>query len=180
MEKHDVCPPEKAGGLNSKLRKMVQNPQRILKNYVKPGMKVLDFGCGPGMFAIELVDLGAEVIAADLQQEMLDIIKGNISDTSFEKNIKLVKCEQDKINVKDKVDFALAFYVIHEVKDKENLFSQINDIMKDNSKLYIAEPIFHVSKNEFEQTLELAEKQGFKIIKRPKFILSRTAVLEKK
>lgn len=179
MEKHCVCPAEKSGMLNGKIRKVVQNPKRILKKYVKPGMKVLDFGCGPGMFSIAMVELGAQVIAADLQQEMLNILKNNVSKTKFEKNIKLIKCEENQINVNEKIDFLLAFYVLHEVKNKKNFFKQAKDILKKNSKLYIAEPTFHVSRNEFEEELELAEKQGFKTIQRPKYWLSRTAVLEK-
>jgi len=180
MEKHDVCPPEKAGGLNSKLRKIVQNPKKILKNYVKPGMKVLDFGCGPGMFAMELAELNTEVIAADLQEEMLKILKENIKNTKYEEKIKIVKCDEDQINVNEKVDFILAFYVLHEVKNKEKFFKQAKEILKRESKLYLAEPTFQVSRNEFEEELELAEKQGFKTIKRPKYWLSRVAVLEKK
>jgi len=179
MKEHDVCSVKMAGALDSRLRKWVQSPKKILRNYVKKGMKVLDFGCGPGMFAMGMVDLGAEVIAADLQQEMLDLLKENIEKTSYEKKIKLVKCEQDEINVKDRVDFILAFYVVHEVKNKEKLFVQLKKVLKDKEKLYIAEPSFHVSRNEFEEELELAEKQGFKLIKRPKMILSRAAVLMK-
>ncbi len=178
MEKHNVCPIQKANALNSKARKMVQNPKKILKKYVKPGMKVLDHGCGPGMFSVAMAEMGAKVIAADLQQGMLDKLKNNIKDTRYEKNISVIKCDEDKINVDEKVDFMLSFYVIHEIKDKENFFKQAKKILKENSKLYIAEPIFHVSKNEFEQTLEIAEKQGFKLIERPKYWLSRTAVLE--
>lgn len=180
MEKHDVCPPEKARGLNSKFRRIVQNPKKILKNYVKPGMKVLDFGCGPGLFSIGMVELGAKVIAVDLQQEMLDKLRENVKNTKFEKNIKIVRCEEDKINVNEKVDFILSFYVLHEVKDKNKFFRQAKEIMRESSKIYIAEPSFHVSKNKFEEELELAEKQGFKIVKRPKFLLSRTAVLVKR
>jgi ubiquinone/menaquinone biosynthesis C-methylase UbiE len=180
MEKRDICPPEKAKGLNSRLRKIVQNPKKILRNHVKPGMKVLDFGCGPGMFSVEIVELGAEVIAADLQQEMLDILKENISGTTYEKKIKAVKCNKEYINVKEKVDLVFTFYVLHEVPDKEKFFRQAKQILKEKGRLYIAEPAFHVSRNDFEEEIELAEKHGFHTIERPKYWLSRAAVLERK
>jgi len=48
-EKH-VCPVESAKGLDNFFRKLVQNPKKILKDYVKKGMTVLDVGCGPGFF----------------------------------------------------------------------------------------------------------------------------------
>ncbi|OGJ15557.1 hypothetical protein A3K73_05200 [Candidatus Pacearchaeota archaeon RBG_13_36_9] len=179
MKEHDVSSVKIAGVLDNRFRKVMQSPRRILKHYVKKGMKVLDFGCGPGMFAMGMVDLGAEVIAADLQQGMIDLLKGNIEKTKYEKKIKLVKCEQDEINIDEKVDFILVFYVLHEVKDKEKLFAQLKKILKDREKMYIAEPIFHVSRNEFEEEIEMAEKQGFKVIKRPKMMMSRAAVLVK-
>ncbi len=178
-KEHEVISVKKAGHLNSKLRKLVQNPKKTLRNYVKPGMRVLDFGCGPGVFAIAMAELKADVIAADLQQGMLDLLKENISDTKYEKSIHPIKCKEDEINVKGPVDFIFAFYVINQVKDKEKMFGQLNKILKDKEKMFIAEPKFHISRNEFEEELEAAEKQGFKIIKRPRFWLSRVAVLEK-
>lgn len=179
MKEHDISSVKIAGVLDNRFRKIIQSPRRILKNYVKKGMKVLDFGCGPGMFAMGMVDLGAEVIAADLQQGMLELLKENIKKTIYEEKIRMVKCGQDDINVREQVDFILAFYVVHEVKNKEKLFKQLKEILKDKQKLYIAEPAFHVSRNRFERELEIAEKQGFKLIRRPKMILSRAAVLVK-
>ena len=43
-----VCPVEIADGLDNRVRRLLQNPQRILGNYVKEGMTALDLGCGPG------------------------------------------------------------------------------------------------------------------------------------
>jgi len=177
--KSRVCPVEKAGMLQGKVRKLVHNPKKILSRYVKPGMNVLDFGCGPGMFSIEMADMGARVIAADLQQEMLDKLKENIGGTRFEENIVIRKCDENNINVGELVDFVLAFYVVHEVPDKKNLFSQFKKIMKEGSVLYIVEPSFHVSKNDFEETLAIAEEEGFKIVEKPRVFFSRTAVLKK-
>ena len=55
-------------------------------------MLVLDIGCGPGLFSFEMAQMGAHVIAADLQQEMLDKLKNKIKGLEIEKNIKIVKC----------------------------------------------------------------------------------------
>jgi 2-polyprenyl-3-methyl-5-hydroxy-6-metoxy-1,4-benzoquinol methylase len=49
-----VCPVEKAKHLDSFFRKILQNPQKILRKYINKGMTVLDFGCGPGFFTIEI------------------------------------------------------------------------------------------------------------------------------
>jgi hypothetical protein len=41
-----VCPVELAGSLDNKIRRWLQNPQKILASYLKEGMTVLDIGCG--------------------------------------------------------------------------------------------------------------------------------------
>ena len=46
-----VCPVERAGGLYNKIRRWLQNPQKILRPYIEEGMTVLDLGCGPGFFS---------------------------------------------------------------------------------------------------------------------------------
>jgi len=72
---NNICPVEKAGGLDNSIRKILQHPRKILRPYIKEGMSVLDLGCGPGYFSLEIAKLlneSGKVIAADLQQGMLD------------------------------------------------------------------------------------------------------------
>jgi len=52
-----ICPVRHSGCLNNKIRKLFQNPQKILGNYVKDGMTVLDLGCGPGFFSVEMAKM---------------------------------------------------------------------------------------------------------------------------
>jgi len=65
-----VCPVEKAGILDNRLRRLVQDPKIILKPYLKEGMIALDVGCGPGYFSLDMarmVGKTGRVIACDLQ-----------------------------------------------------------------------------------------------------------------
>ena len=52
-----TCPVELAGGLDNSIRKFLQNPHKILKPYIKDGMTILDVGCGPGYFSVEMAKL---------------------------------------------------------------------------------------------------------------------------
>ena len=56
-KKERICPVEQANSLDSNLRRWLQNPNKILSPYAKEGMKVLDVGCGPGFFSIELAKI---------------------------------------------------------------------------------------------------------------------------
>ena len=180
-DKNRVCPVELANSLDSKIRRWLQNPQKILLPYITEGMTALDIGCGPGFFSIEMAKLVGEkgrVIAADLQEGMLQKLRGKIKGTTLENRIALVKCDKDKINVSDKVDFILAFYMVHEVPDKEKLFTSLKNILKENGKFLIVEPkLFHVTKKEFASTIEKSVKAGFKADDGPILHFSFSALL---
>ena len=56
VHKH-ICPTWGAVGLDNLFRKLLHNPQRILKPFIKEGMTVLDIGCGPGFFSLEMAKM---------------------------------------------------------------------------------------------------------------------------
>jgi ubiquinone/menaquinone biosynthesis C-methylase UbiE len=183
-ERNRVCPVELAHSLDSKIRRWLQNPRTILAPYVKDGMVVLDVGCGPGFFSIELAKLvgsSGRVIAADLQQGMLQKLHEKVKGTELEGRIKLVKCEQDNINVSEAVDFILTFYMVHEVPDKNAFFKQLNKVLNDNGQYLLVEPkLFHVSQKDFQSTLTLARDNGFDIYPGPRLLVSWSAILKKR
>ena len=178
-----ICPVEYAGGLDNFIRRFLQNPGKILKPYIKEGMTVLDLGCGPGFFSTEIAKILNEtgkVIAADLQEGMLEKVRQKIRGTSLEHRIELYKCQAESIGITEKVDFVLAFYMIHEVLDQDKLFLELQSILKSNGNIFIIEPIFHVSKKSFEHMIDRVKRIGFEITDRPKSFLSRSVVLTKK
>ena len=52
---------------------------RMLSSHLKPGMTVLELGCGTGSFTRELARSGAEVFAIDVSPELLEIANANCS-----------------------------------------------------------------------------------------------------
>ena len=177
-----ICPIEKAGTLDTKIRRWLQNPQKILEPYIEEGMTVLDLGCGPGFFSVDMAQMVGEsgrVIAADLQEGMLQKLRVKIKGTELENRIILHKCEEDKIGISENVDFVLAFYIVHEVINKEGLFTEIETILKPDGKILIVEPPFHVSKTAFEKTIGKAKAIGFTEVKRPNVLFNKAVVLKK-
>ena len=177
-----VCPVERAGILDSKIRRWLQNPQKILRPYIEEGMTVLDVGCGPGFFSIDMAQMvgnSGRVIASDLQEGMLQKVRDKIKGTELEKQITLHKCEENKIGVSEHVDFVLLFYMVHEILYKEAFFNEIGTILKPNGQVLIVEPPFHVSKSAFEETVRKAKDVGFTNTKGPKVLFSKTVILKK-
>ena len=177
-----VCPVERAGHLDNRIRRWLQNPHKILRPYIKEGITVLDLGCGPGFFSIDIAQMvgkSGQVIASDLQEGMLQKVKDKIKGTELEERITLHKCEENKIGVSEHVDFVLLFYMVHEVPNKEEFFKEIGTLLNPNGQVLIVEPSFHVSKSAFEETVRKAKDLGFTIIEGPKVFFSKTVILKK-
>lgn len=182
-ERPYVCPAGFAGSLDNSLRRWLQNPQKILKPYINKGMTVLDLGCGPGVFTVEIaimLDDSGKVIAADLQDGMLEIVTRKIKGTALEQRVEIHKCQDNSIGITEKVDFILAFWMVHEVPDHERLFEELKSILKPGGKIFIIEPKFHVLRKAFEELTRLVNNAGFEIIDRPKVFFSRSILLEHK
>jgi ubiquinone/menaquinone biosynthesis C-methylase UbiE len=179
--KNRICPVEHAGALDINIRRLFQNPIKILKPYINNGMTVLDVGCGPGFFTTEIAKLvgnTGKVIGADLQEGMLEKLKVKIINLKLENIIKLHKCQNDKIGLNEKVDFILIFYMYHEVPNKIDFLKEIHSILKPNGKVLIVEPIFHVSNNDFNKLINTLIENRFDIIEKPKVFFSRALLLK--
>jgi ubiquinone/menaquinone biosynthesis C-methylase UbiE len=180
IENNKVCPVELSGGLDNSIRRFLQNPQKILRPYIKKGMTILDMGCGPGFFTIEIAKLlngSGKVIAADLQDGMLEKVRQKITGTELEQRIELHKCQKQLVGVTKKVDFILAFWVVHEVPNQDKLFQEFKSILNPDGKIFIVEPNFHVTGKAFKTMLERAENIGFEITDRPNSFLNRAVLL---
>ncbi len=180
--KNRVCPVERAGSLDNRFRRWLQDPRKIVGPYIEAGMTVLDLGCGPGFFTIDMarmVGKSGRVIASDLQEGMLRKLRDKIQGTELEERITLHRCEADRIGVSENVDFVLAFYMVHEVPNQEELFYEIGSILKPNGQLLIVEPPFHVSKTAFAETVRKARSAGFITVERPKVLFSKTVIMKK-
>lgn len=177
-----ICPVERADHLDTRIRRWVQNPRKILEPYLIEGMTVLEIGCGPGFFSLDLAwmvgDTG-RVIACDLQEGMLHKIRDKISGTELEGRITLHRCEHDRIGISETVDFVLAFYMVHEVPNRDAFFREIRSILKPNGQVLVVEPPFHVSKSAFDETVESARAVGLMPVQRPRVLLSKAVLLKK-
>lgn len=178
--KDRVCPVSLHRSLDNSLRKIIHNPGKILKPFIKEGDTAIDIGCGPGFFTIPMAELTGKTgktIAADIQQGMLDIVKSKIKNTDLEERVILHKPEQDSLNLFVKADFILLFYMVHEVPDKVEFFKQVKDTLKDTGRALLIEPPVHVTRKDFRKTKTQAEQADLKVEQGPELFLDRTAIL---
>jgi 2-polyprenyl-3-methyl-5-hydroxy-6-metoxy-1,4-benzoquinol methylase len=180
-----VCPAWLGYFLASPLRKLIHPPQKILTPLVKEGMAVLDLGCGMGFFSIPLAQMvgpTGKVICVDMQEKMLRGLEKRARKAGVSARIETRLCSQYTIGLKDlaeKIDFALAFAVVHEVPDPASFFAELSATIVPLGKVLLAEPKGHVSEEEFARTLFLAQGQGFTIMKTLPILRSRSSLLQK-
>jgi len=111
---------------------------------------------------------------------MLEKLNNKIKGTVLEQRVELHKCQNDTIDVIEKVDFVLAFYMVHEVPNQDKLFNELHTVLNPGGKILIIEPKFHVSKKAFEEMIEKARNIGFVSAGSPKVFFSRTILLANK
>src|SRR4030067_2381460 len=88
-DKH-VCPWWCAYTFDNFLRKLIHDPEEILRPYVAEGNTALDLGPGMGYFSIPLARMVGEigkVIAADVQPEMLKVLQKRAKKAGVEHRI---------------------------------------------------------------------------------------------
>jgi SAM-dependent methyltransferase len=159
---HPVCPWWVGYFLASPLRRWLHNPTEILSPYVREGMTVLEPGPGMGFFTLpmaRLVGASGRVIAVDVQPRMIASLKRRAAKANLLDRIDARVTSADTLAIADlasKVDFTLAFAMVHELPDADRFFREVAAVSKTGAKLLLAEPRGHVSEAKFAAELSAA------------------------
>ena len=78
-----------------------------------------------------------------------------------------------------KVDFVLAFAVVHEMPNAEKFFAESFAALKPGGTMLFSEPSDHITAKEFENSLDLAKRVGFRLDGSPAISRSISAELAK-
>lgn len=176
-----ICPWWMGYVLANPLRRLLENPDKLLGPYVKPGMTVVEYGCGMGFFTLALARMvGPEgkVIAVDVQQKMLDGMQRRVNRAGLAERVTPLLADSRGVTISDAVDFVAALHVVHELPDATAFFSQMRDIMKPGAKLLMVEPGFHVSEKDFRASVDSARSVGLTVAEEPVAGKRRSALLQ--
>lgn len=184
MKKH-ICPWYVGYLLANPLRRLFQNPKNILRPFIKEGMTILEVGPGMGFFSLPLAKFVGEtgrVVCVDLQEKMIKSLRRRADKAGLLTRIETRLSTETSLQIDDlreKVDFALAFAVVHEVSDPKKLFTQIFNSLKREGMLLVSEPTGHVTKGEFDTMLSIAQSAGLKILDTLNIACSHSVTLSK-
>ena len=118
-----------SGGHAVKIRK------QIVRNFVKPGMDILDIGCGTGSLLIDAAKAGADAAGVDISEGMLAVARKRISDSGLKDRIKLYNAgavEIESLFPENNFDLIVSTLVFSELygEERELVLKQIKKLLK--------------------------------------------------
>jgi ubiquinone/menaquinone biosynthesis C-methylase UbiE len=161
--------------LTYKFRDLLQNPRRSLeKARLTKGMSVVDYGCGPGSFAIpaaELVGHEGKVFAVDIHPLAISAVKQKASRKGLQNVETVLVRGYDSGIEKSSIDRVLLIDTIHSIDDPEALLREIHRMLKPDGLLFMEKG--HMAMSEQKHIVEksglfkITESQGLMILAAP-------------
>ena len=179
-----VCPWWFVRSFDNPIRRRFHDPEAIFGAYVRSGIRALDVGCGAGFNTeglARLVGPEGRVVAVDLQPRMLAMTARRLERSGVAERVELIEARVDDLGIgsQQPFDFAVAFWMVHEVTDVGGLFVQLREALASGAAVLMCEPKLHVSRRAFENSVQAAIRAGFEKRHRPQIALSRSVLLAK-
>jgi ubiquinone/menaquinone biosynthesis C-methylase UbiE len=132
--------PKRASHLDGRLRRRFMDAGAILAD-IQPAKqeKWAEIGAGTGYFTLPLSRLVSEVIALDISEEMLSLLRQRVDSENIH-NIKTIQSPADSLTLADGVvDAVLMAFVAHELDRPEVSFHEVSRILTPGGRLCIVE-----------------------------------------
>lgn len=126
--------------LNNPLRRLFdRSPQRFIKLLgIQHDWAVVDFGCGPGFYAVPFAKVAGKVAAVDVQPEMLRKAENYAMKVGVD--VEFVESDGTKIPLpSDGFDLVFLHLVYHEIADKKMVLAEFRRLLKPGGMVAIRE-----------------------------------------
>ncbi len=179
------CPGWAAPFMASPLRRLFENPEKLLAPWVEPGMTILDVGCATGFFSLPLARMTGErgrVLCVDVEPRMVKGLVRRAAKAGLIDRIEAIVCDEDDLGLSGRegtVDLAVAIHALHELPDIERGLRQIAASLRPSGRLLMVEPRGHVSAATWDYELEVARHLAFVVRQQPDLRRRYAALLEK-
>jgi ubiquinone/menaquinone biosynthesis C-methylase UbiE len=174
-----VCPWWLCFTFDNPLRRLIHNPEQIVREWIAPGQTAIDIGCGMGYFSLPMARLVGDtgrVVAVDLQDPMLHQLQRRAVRAGLQSRIQPHRCQPDALAISEPADFVLTFWMVHEVRNKPAFLREIRHLLKPAARYLLVEPQLHVGAADFQKTVEIACGVGLTPVAQPKVGLSRAVL----
>ena len=125
-------------------------PRKNILNEVgiKPGFRVLDYGCGPGSYIVPLAELVGEsgrVYALDMHPLAIQRVK-DIASKKKLANVETILSERQTGLPDDSLDAVLLYDIFHHLCDPDAILKELHRVLKPDGILSLSD--HHMKENE--------------------------------
>ena len=107
-----------------------QQKLQVTREYFRPDMNVLEFGCGTGSTAIAHAPYVKHIQAIDISSKMIDIAQGKAVAENIE-NVTFKRSTIDEFSVPDQTfDAVLGLSILHLLDNKEEVIAKVHTMLK--------------------------------------------------
>ncbi len=167
---------------DNRLRCVLHRPEKIVGPWARPGVRVLDLGCGMGFFAVPMAGMVGEegrVTALDLRPGVLAVLRRRARRAGVAARIETHCCPAEELELGQSFDFALAFWALHEVEQPARVGRRLAAHLEPGAHLLVAEPWLHVRRRLFEAITRALREASFQAVGRPKVPVSYTMLFRR-
>jgi|BEDMetMinimDraft_2_1075160.scaffolds.fasta_scaffold10407_2 ubiquinone/menaquinone biosynthesis C-methylase UbiE len=172
--------------LNNPLRRLMESPERLAKEYVRQGMVVADIGCGAGFYTIAMARAtGPEglVYAVDSDQVAVERLRNTVEREGLS-NVKTFVSPAEKLDFipTASVDFVLSKDLLCCTIKHREVMREMRRIVKPNGTIHVSIRSFPFSKDPREVRREEWREliSEFKVLNSKSGLTSSWAVLRPK
>lgn len=95
------------------------------------GLKILDAGAGTGRLAIKMSKMGAEVVALDVSEKMLEVLRKKIKIATVVGEVEKLPFEEGTF------DWVVSAFLIVHLKDPARFLDEVYRVLKDGGRLLV-------------------------------------------
>jgi SAM-dependent methyltransferase len=99
------------------------------------GLRVLDAGCGPGLYAEALLERGAEVLGFDASAPMVALARARVGDRA---DLRIARLDEPLPYPDDHVDLVVCALAIHYVADRRAAFAELHRVLRPGGAVVVS------------------------------------------
>jgi ubiquinone/menaquinone biosynthesis C-methylase UbiE len=132
--------------LDSRIRRWMQPPERVIaRSGLRPGMRILEIGCGSGAYTVlaaRTVGPRGEVVALDVQQGMLDQLTAKLRrpENADIANVTTMLGDAEDLPFPDNMfDLVMLVTALPEIPDQARALGEIRRVLQPKGVLAVTE-----------------------------------------
>ena len=150
--------------LASPVRRLFENPGKLVLSLIKPGDCVLELGPALGFFTLPVakaVGPTGKVVCVEVQERMLTRLGKRLDKRGLLDRVELRQCTHQDLGLDgQRCDLALALHVVHETVSPAATMAALARCLNPGGQLLLVEPPGHCSPELFQTEVAAAEAAG--------------------